>query len=167
MEDSQKNEKKIKLFTYSSKNPENFGVLTKKNSKFYIYEKPKKFVGSEIVTGLYFLPNKAIDISRKIRSSKRGELEISDVLNKIMHSIEPKVYNLKRGITWMDLGNIDSLNQASEFIKLIQNISNTQIGCLEEISLKNNWIKRLSKQKMMEKYGDSPYFKYLKNLNFF
>jgi glucose-1-phosphate thymidylyltransferase len=80
---------------------------------------------------------------------------------------KPKIYDLKRGITWMDLGSLSSLNSASDFIKLIQNITNTKIACLEEISLKNKWIKKISKKKMIAKYGNSEYFEYLKKLNCF
>ena len=107
-----------------------------------------------------------IQISKK-KISKRGELEITDVLNKLMKLQKPKIYDLKRGITWMDLGSLDSLNNASDFIRLIQNISNTKIACLEEIALKNKWIKKLSKNKMINKYGNSKYYKYLCELNCF
>ena len=80
---------------------------------------------------------------------------------------KPKIYELKRGITWMDLGSLEALNNASDFIRLIQNISNTKIACLEEISLKNKWIKKLSKNQMKSKYGNSQYFEYLSELNCF
>ncbi len=128
---------------------------------------PKKKIGNKIVTGLYFLPNKVIQISKKNKISKRGELEITDVLNKLMKLQKPKIYDLKRGITWMDLGSLDSLNNASDFIRLIQSISNTKIACLEEIALKNKWIKKLSRNKMINKYGNSQYYKYLCELNCF
>ena len=67
----------------------------------------------------------------------------------------------------MDLGNLDSLNAASDFIKLVQNFTNKKIACLEEISINNRWIKKISKNEMQEKYGDSEYYQYLKKLNFF
>ena len=145
--DCQKSKNKFKLFTYKVKNPNQFGVLSKRQNNYFIHEKPKNFVGNQIVTGLYFLPNKAIHISKKNNKSKRGELEITDVLNKLMKIHKPKIYDLKRGITWMDLGSLESLNNASDFIRLIQNISSTKIACLEEIALKNKWIKKLSKNK--------------------
>jgi glucose-1-phosphate thymidylyltransferase len=116
---------------------------------------------------MYFLPNIAIKISKKNKKSARGELEITDVLNNLIKLKKPKIYELKRGITWMDLGSLESLNNASDFIKLIQNISNTKIACLEEIAIKNKWIKKVSKIKMQKKYGNSEYFNYLKNLNCF
>tara|TARA_B110000971_G_scaffold48969_1_gene49093 strand:- start:5563 stop:6432 length:870 start_codon:yes stop_codon:yes gene_type:complete len=167
LNDCQKSSGKFKLFTYKIKNPDQFGVLTKKQNNYFIHEKPKKNIGNEIVTGLYFLPNKAIYISKKNKKSKRGELEITDVLNKLMQIQKPKIYDLKRGITWMDLGSLDSLNNASDFIRLIQNISNTKIACLEEIALKNKWIKKLCRSKMIDKYGNSQYFEYLCELNSF
>ena len=165
--DCQKSRNKFNLFTYKVKNPNQFGVLSKKQNNYFIYEKPKNNIGNKIVTGLYFLPNKAIHISKKNSKSNRGELEITDVLNKLMKIQKPKIYDLKRGITWMDLGSLDSLNNASDFIRLVQNISNTKIACLEEIALKNKWIKKLSKNKMINKYGNSKYYEYLCKLNCF
>lgn len=165
--DCQKSKNKFKLFTYNVKNPDQFGVLTNKQKKYFIREKPKNNISNKVVTGLYFLPNKAIHISKINKKSKRGELEITDVLNKLMKIQKPKIYELKRGITWMDLGSLDALNNASDFIRLIQNISNTKIACLEEISLKNKWIKKLSKNQMKSKYGNSQYFEYLSKLNCF
>jgi glucose-1-phosphate thymidylyltransferase len=167
LEDCQKSKGNFKLFTYKVKNPSSFGVLFNRNGNIYIHEKPKRFIGNDIVTGLYFLPNEIIKISKKNKKSKRGELEISDSLNSLMKVQKPKIYDLKRGITWMDLGSLSSLNSASDFIKLIQNITNTKIACLEEISLKNKWIKKISKKKMITKYGNSEYFEYLKKLNCF
>jgi glucose-1-phosphate thymidylyltransferase len=164
LQDCQKSNGNFKLFTYKVKDPSSFGVLSHVNGRFYIHEKPKRFIGNNIVTGLYFLPNEIIKISKKNRKSKRGELEISDVLNSLMKIKKPKIYDFKRGITWMDLGSLDSLNKASSLIKTIQEISNTQISCLEEIAKKNGWIKKLQLTKMQNKYGDSAYFKYLKNL---
>tara|TARA_B110000971_G_C19939584_1_gene468087 strand:- start:72 stop:944 length:873 start_codon:yes stop_codon:yes gene_type:complete len=156
-----------KILTYEVPNPSSFGVLSKKNKKHFIYEKPKKFIGNEIVTGLYFLPNESLKINSKLKKSKRGEFEITNLLNKIFDQHKSKVYKLNRGTTWMDLGNLDSLNAASDFIKLVQNFTNKKIACLEEISINNRWIKKISKNEMQEKYGDSEYYQYLKKLNFF
>tara|TARA_B100000886_G_C20363004_1_gene466070 strand:- start:144 stop:1019 length:876 start_codon:yes stop_codon:yes gene_type:complete len=167
LNDCQNSNGSFKLFSYEVKDPSKFGVLSKKKTEFYIHEKPKKYISNKVVTGMYFLPNIAIKISKKNKKSKRGELEITDVLNNLIKLKKPKIYELKRGITWMDLGSLESLNNASDFIKLIQNISNTKIACLEEIAIKNKWIKKISKIKMQKKYGNSEYFKYLKNLNCF
>ena len=145
----------------------NLEFYLKKKKLFYIHEKPKKYISNKVVTGMYFLPNIAIKISKKNKKSVRGELEITDVLNNLIKLKKPKIYELKRGITWMDLGSLESLNNASDFIKLIQNISNTKIACLEEIAIKNKWIKKVSKIKMQKKYGNSEYFNYLKKINCF
>jgi glucose-1-phosphate thymidylyltransferase len=164
LEDCQTSKGNFKLFTYKVKDPSSFGVLSNLKGRFYIHEKPKRFIGNNIVTGLYFLPNEIIKINKNNRKSKRGELEISDVLNNLMKIKKPKIYDFKRGITWMDLGSLDSINKASDLIKNIQEISNTQISCLEEIAIRNAWIKNLDFSKMKNKYGDSEYFKYLKKL---
>ena len=92
--------------------------------------------------GLYFLPNNAIKISEFIKKSKRGEYEITDVLNEIFKSKNTKIYDLKRGITWMDLGTLESINKASNFVQIVQENNKNLIGCLEEIALKNKWIKK-------------------------
>lgn len=163
LERAQNEEFLCKIFSYEVQNPSEYGVLSQKK-EIRIFEKPKKFIGKKIVTGLYFLPNSTIKISNSIRKSKRGEYEITEVLNRIFKSKKIKIYDLKRGITWMDLGTLKSLNKASNFVKIIQENNKSLIGCLEEISLRNKWIKKLDYKFLKKKYGETYYFKYLKNL---
>jgi len=163
LERAQNEEHVCKIFSYEVQNPSDYGVLSEKK-EIKIYEKPKKFISKKIVPGLYFLPNSALKISESSKKSKRGEYEITDVLNKIFKTKKVKIYNLKRGITWMDLGTLKSINKASNFVKIIQENNKNLIGCLEEISLKNRWIKKLDYKFFKEKYGESYYFKYLKSL---
>ncbi len=162
LEKAQKDKHLCKIFSYEVANPSDYGVLSEKKLK--IYEKPKKFISKKIVPGLYFLPNKAIKISKFIKKSKRGEYEITDVLNEIFKSKNTKIYDLRRGITWMDLGTLESINKASNFVQIVQENNKNLIGCLEEIALKNKWIKKPDYKFFKKKYGNTFYFKYLKNL---
>ena len=163
LERAQNEEHLCKIFSYEVNNPSDYGVLSI-NKNIKIYEKPKKFISKKIVPGLYFLPNNAVKICEFIKKSKRGEYEITDVLNRIFKSKKIKIYNLKRGITWMDLGTLESINKASNFVQIIQENNKNLIGCIEEISLKNKWIKKLDYNFLRKKYGNSYYFKYLKTL---
>lgn len=160
----QTNKYETNIFSYNSKNPDKFGVIKKSKNQIKIIEKPKKFISNRIVPGYYFLPNKSIYLSKKIKKSKRNEFEIADLLNILLIKKKYKIHNLNRGITWMDLGTLNSIIQASQFIKSIEDNNLNKIGCLEEIALKNKWIPRINIKLMKYKYGDTDYLNYLKKL---
>jgi glucose-1-phosphate thymidylyltransferase len=160
----QNNEFETNIFSYNSKNPNKFGVVKETKNKIKIIEKPNKFISNRVVPGLYFLPNKSIYSSKKLKKSKRNEFEITDLLNILLLKDKYKIHNLNRGVTWMDLGTLNSLIQAGQFIRSIEDNNFNKIACLEEISLKNNWISKINIKLMKDKYGDTDYFNYLKKL---
>tara|TARA_B100000767_G_scaffold274583_1_gene308086 strand:+ start:1749 stop:2609 length:861 start_codon:yes stop_codon:yes gene_type:complete len=161
---SQTSNKECSIFSYEVKNPSSFGVLSEKVGNTKIIEKPKKFINNKIITGLYFLPNRSIKLALKSKRSLRGEFEITDILNKIIKNKKYQIHHLNRGIKWMDMGTVDSLNRATEFIKNVEHNNAKKIACLEEISLKNKWINKIDLKFFKKKYGNTDYFQYLKKL---
>ena len=161
---AQEENKDGKIFSYEVKNPSDFGVIYKKKNNIKIFEKPKKYLGNKIVTGLYFLPNYAIDLANETKFSNRGEMEVTNILNYLLKKNKCKVYNLKRGIKWLDMGTIENLVGATEFIKNIEFNNAKKIASLEEISLKNKWLKKIDFKFFRKKYGNTDYFRYLKKL---
>ena len=153
-----------KIFSYEVNNPSYFGVINKKKNGIEIVEKPKKFLGNKIITGLYFLPNYAIDLAKKTKFSKRGEMEITDILNYLLKKNKCKIYHLKRGIKWLDMGTTENLVGATELIKNVEFNNANKIACLEEIAFKNKWIKKIDLKFFRKKYGNNDYFRYLKKL---
>jgi glucose-1-phosphate thymidylyltransferase len=153
-----------KIFSYEVKNPSFFGVLSSNKKNYKIIEKPKKFIGNKIITGMYFLPNYSMEIAKKTKISKRGEMEITDLLNEILKKRNCKIYDFKRGIKWLDMGTLENLTIASNLIKNIEHNNAQKIACLEEIALNNGWIKNIDYKFFKNKYGNTDYFQYLKKL---
>ncbi|MBM3245240.1 MAG: glucose-1-phosphate thymidylyltransferase RfbA, partial [Candidatus Omnitrophica bacterium] len=124
------------IFGYYVKDPRSYGVIemNARGKVISIAEKPKNPKSNFAVTGLYFYDNKAIKISKGLRPSKRGELEITDLNNEYLKRGKLKVKLLDRGYAWLDTGNSDSLIDASMFIKTIEDRQGLKIGCIEEIS---------------------------------
>lgn len=136
------------IFTYKVNNPKQFGIveLDKKSNPISLEEKPDRPKSNLAVTGLYFYDNSVIEIAKNIKTSKRGELEITDVNKEYMSRNELKVFQLGRGFTWLDTGTFDSLLQASQFVETIQKRQGLKIACLEEIAYYMNFI---SKQELI------------------
>ena len=129
--------KKNCIVTVQNKKPQNYGVVKFKNKKIIdILEKPKKFISNTIVTGLYVYENNCINIAEKLKPSKRGELEISDLNSYLIKRNKLQSINLGRGSVWLDTGTPDDLLKASEFVKLIEDRSGFEIANLEEINEK-------------------------------
>ena len=158
--------KGAKVILYKVKKPELFGVAKigplKKIS--IIKEKPKKFISDLAITGLYFFDNKVIKYSKKLKPSKRGELEITDLLN--LYKKDNKLYSefLGRGAAWLDTGSIDDYYKTCSFVSNIENRQGFKIACLEEIAFNNNWIKKKEILNAIKFYGNCEYSNYLKNL---
>lgn len=153
------------IFLKSVKNPENFGVAVIKNSKInYITEKPKKFISSQAITGLYFFDNKVTKIAKQVRPSKRNELEITDVLKQYQKNNNLKYEEIGRGAIWSDAGKIEDLTNLSNFVHSIEKVQNIKIACLEEISFKQGWIDKKQMLSNVEFYGKCEYSEYLKNI---
>ena len=115
------------------------------------------------ITGLYFFDNKAVALSKKLKPSKRREMEITDLLNNYLKRKKLKAEFIGRGGTWLDAGSINDFYKASNYIAAIENRQGLKIACLEEISLNNKWIKRKDIIKSIKFYGKCDYSNYLKN----
>ena len=155
-----------KIFIHPVKNPQFYGVATlNKNKKVVkLLEKPKKTKSNLAVTGLYFFDNKVIEFTKKLKPSKRGELEIVDLLNFYKRKNKLKAEFIGRGGSWLDTGNINDFYDASNFISTIESRQGLKIACLEEIALNNNWITNRQLKDSINFYGNCDYSKYLKSL---
>jgi len=154
-----------KVFLHPVKKPSLYGVakINKKNKILKIIEKPKRPMSNLAITGLYFFDNKAVALSKKLKPSKRREIEITDLLNNYLKRKKLKAEFIGRGGTWLDAGSISDFYKASNYIAAIENRQGLKIACLEEISLNNKWIKRKDIIKSIKFYGKCDYSNYLKN----
>ncbi|WP_238916662.1 glucose-1-phosphate thymidylyltransferase RfbA [Clostridium sp. YIM B02555] len=160
------NEGRGTVFGYYVEDPERFGVVEfdESGKAVSIEEKPKTPKSNYAVTGLYFYDNKVCEYAKNLKPSPRGELEITD-LNKIyLEKGKLDVITLGRGYGWLDTGTVDSLTEASEYVKVIETRQGLKIACLEEISYKNGWINKEILLESAEEYGKSPYGQHLKNV---
>ena len=147
-------------------NPELFGVAKLNNQKkiIYIKEKPKKFVSNYAITGLYFFDGNVVKYSKKLKPSKRGELEITDLLNIYRKKRKLSADFIGRGGAWLDTGTMDDYYKTISFVSAIENRQGLKIACLEEISLNKKWIKKNNIIKAIKFYGNCDYSKYLLKL---
>ena len=147
-------------------NPELFGVakVNKKNKITSIKEKPKKFLSNLAITGLYFFDNKVVNYAKKLKPSKRGEVEIVDLLNFYKSKKQLSADLIGRGGAWLDTGSIEDYYKTSTFVSAVENRQGLKIACLEEISLNKKWIKKSHIKKAINFYGDCQYSLYLKRL---
>ena len=146
--------------------PEAFGVAKINNKKkiISIKEKPKKFLSDLAITGLYFFDNNVVKYSKKLRPSKRGEVEIVDLLKIYQRKNQLSADIIGRGGAWLDTGSIDDFYKTSNFVAAIENRQGLKIACLEEIALNNRWITKKNINDAMNFYGKCDYSKYLKKL---
>lgn len=160
------NEGRATVFGYYVEDPERFGVVEfdKDGKVISLEEKPEDPKSNYAVTGLYFYDNKVCEYAKNLKPSARGELEITD-LNKIyLEEGRLDVLTLGRGYGWLDTGTVDSLSEASEYVRVIENRQGLKISCLEEISYKNGWIDKETLLESANAYGKSPYGQHLKNV---
>ena len=155
-----------KIFIHPVKNPNLYGVATLNKSKKVIslIEKPKRTKSNFAVTGLYFFDNNVIKLTKKLKPSKRGELEIIDLLNFYKRKKKLNAEFIGRGASWLDTGNVNDFYDASNFISTIENRQGLKIACLEEISINNNWIGKKEIIDSIKFYGNCSYSSYLKKL---
>ena len=154
------------VFGYHVEDPERFGVVEFDENGLVksIEEKPKHPKSNYAVTGLYFYDKDVCELAKKVTPSDRGELEITDLNKMYLERGDLRVKTLGRGYSWLDTGTVDSLNDASEFVRVIQTRSGIEISALEEIAYRNNWI---SKEQLLESaklYSKSPYGKHLRRV---
>jgi len=153
------------IFTYNVKNPENYGVVEyRRKNNFYLIEKPQKPKSNNAITGLYFFDKNVSNYSKKLKKSKRGELEIVDLMNQYLKMKKLKIHPLGRGSSWLDTGNSDDILRASNYINIIENRQNLKIGCIEEIAYKKKFISRSQLNKRIKFYGKCSYSDYLTKL---
>ena len=157
--------KGAKVFIHHVADPSLYGVAKINNKKISkIVEKPKKFVSSLAITGLYFFDNKVVKYSKNLKPSQRKEIEIVDLLKKYLKNNELKAESLGRGGAWLDTGSINDFYNTSSFVETIENRQGLKIACLEEISFNNNWISKQKVRKAIKFYGKCNYSKYLQSL---
>ncbi len=158
--------KGARIFLHPVKNPQRYGVayLDKNKKIIKLLEKPNKTKSNLAVTGLYFFDNKVVEFSKKLKTSKRGELEIIDLLNIYRKKNNLKAEFIGRGGAWLDTGNVKDYYDASNFISTIENRQGLKIACLEEIAFNNGWISKNDIKNSINFYGNCDYSKYLKTL---
>lgn len=146
--DAEKNNKAT-VFGYWVSDPERYGVaeFDKNGDCLSIEEKPQEPKSNYAVVGLYFYPNKVVDVARNIKPSARGEYEITTVNQKFLQDKELKIQVLGRGFAWLDTGTHDSLSEASNYIEVLEKRQGLKVACLEEVAYRNGWI---SEQRMRE-----------------
>ena len=155
-----------KVILHKVINPELYGVakINSKNEIIQIKEKPKKFVSDYAVTGLYFFDNKCIKFAKNLKPSKRGEIEIVDILNKYKKKKQLSADFIGRGGAWLDTGSIEDFYKTTSFVSAIENRQGLKIACLEEISLFNKWINKKKILKQIKFYGKCEYSQYLQKI---
>ena len=155
-----------KIMLHKVIKPELYGVakIKKNNKVVLIKEKPKKFISDLAITGLYFFDNKVIKFSKELKPSKRGELEIVDLINKYRKINQLKADIIGRGGAWLDTGSIEDFYKTSSFVSAIENRQGFKIACIEEISLNKGWISKKQLINSIKFYGICEYSNYLKKL---
>ena len=156
-----------KIILHSVQNPELFGIakINEKNKKILrIVEKPKKFVSNNAITGLYFFDKDVVKHAKKLKPSKRGELEIIDLINLYRTKNKLTAEFIGRGGAWLDTGSISDYYKTSAFVQAVENRQGLKIACLEEISFLNGWIKKKEIKNQIKFYGNCEYSNYLKKI---
>ena len=163
---SVKLKKGAKIILHKVSKPELYGVakINQQKKVLTIKEKPKKFLSDLAITGLYFFDNNVIKFAKKLKPSKRGELEIVDLINKYKKNKKLSADLIGRGGAWLDSGSIEDFYKTSSFVAAIENRQGFKIACLEEISYTNGWINKIQIKKAIKFYGNCEYSKYLSKL---
>ena len=156
-------EGKATVFGYRVNDPERYGVVEfdQGGNAISIEEKPEKPKSNYAVVGLYFYPNKVVEVAKTIKPSKRGELEITTVNQRFLEDGELKVQTLGRGFAWLDTGTHDSLSEASTFIEVIEKRTGLKVGCLEGIAYKQGWITAEKLREIAQAMAKDQYGQYL------
>ena len=154
------------VFGYYVDDPERFGIVEfdKDGHAVSIEEKPEKPKSNYCVTGLYFYDNRVVDYAKKLEPSARGELEITDLNRIYLEQGELNVELLGQGFTWLDTGTHESLVDATNFVKTVEQHQHRKIGCLEEIAYLNGWISRKDLLEVYEELKKNQYGQYLKDV---
>lgn len=154
------------IFAYPVRDPERFGVVTfdKAMNVVSIEEKPESPTSHYAIPGLYFYDNEVIKIAKTIQPSERGELEITAINQAYLKKGKLSVGVMSRGMSWFDTGTVDALDDATEFIRVLQHNQSTMIACLEEIAFKMSWISYEQLKGTAARYGKGSYAHYIQSL---
>ena len=159
-------ERKATVFGYYVKDPERYGVaeFDQEGNVLSIEEKPKNPKSNYAIVGLYFYPNKVIEIAKQIKPSARGELEITSVNQEFLRAKELKVQLLGRGFAWLDTGTHESLTEATNFVETLEKRQGLKISCLEEIAYRKGWISKEKVRELAQELSKNAYGQYLLDL---
>lgn len=154
------------IFGYYVDDPERFGIVEfdSDGNAVSIEEKPKQPKSNYCVTGLYFYDNRVVEYAKRLKPSKRGELEITDLNRMYLEQGSLKVEVMGQGFTWLDAGTHESLTDATNFVKTVETHQHRKIGCLEEIAYLNGWISKEVLLELCENYKQNQYGQYLKDV---
>ena len=154
------------IFGYYVHDPERFGIMEmdEQGNILSVEEKPAQPKSNYCITGLYFYDKKVVEYAKKVKPSARGELEITSLNDMYLQEGKLKGIILGRGYAWLDTGTMDSLVEASDFVRMIEQRQGLKISAPEEIAYRNNWIDEAVLLQSAERYGKSPYGQHLKNV---
>jgi glucose-1-phosphate thymidylyltransferase len=154
------------VFGYQVQDPERYGVVefNDDGKVLSIEEKPETPKSNFAIPGLYFFDNRCVEYAKNANQSARGEKEITEVINAYLDNGELQVQLLDRGTAWLDTGTFESMNQASQFVQVIEERQGLKIGCIEEIAWRNKWIDDEALNNVADELVKSGYGKYLKDL---
>lgn len=160
------NEQKATVFGYYVNDPERYGVaeFDKDGNVLSIEEKPEVPKSNYVVVGLYFYPNRVVEVAKNIKPSSRGELEITTVNQEFLNDGGLKVQLLGRGFAWLDTGTHDSLSEASTFVEVIEKRQGLKVACLEEIAFRKGWIDAVKLKELAAPMIKNQYGQYLLKL---
>jgi len=151
------------IFTYEVSNPSDYGILEidKDGLPLSITEKPAQYISDLAVTGVYFFDGNVAEIAKNVQPSKRGEVEITSVIDHYLKAGSLTFTRLSRGSTWLDTGNPDSLHDAAAYVKIIEDRTGLKIACLEEISFNQGWMTTSQVEARIAQYKKNSYANYL------
>ncbi len=154
------------IFGYYVNDPERFGIVEfdADGKVVSVEEKPRHPKSNYCITGLYFYDRRVVELAKQVKPSARGELEITDLNRLYLEDGTLNVQLLGRGFAWLDTGTMDSLAEATDFVKMIQTRQGVEISAPEEVAYINGWISKEKLLEAAERYGKSPYGGYLKNV---
>lgn len=158
--------KGARIFTYQVSNPVEYGVLNvdENEEPISVEEKPTNPKSNLAITGLYFFDKKVVEYAEKITPSKRGELEITDIMQIYIQENNLEFVRLPAGVAWLDTGSPNSLSDASQFVRVLEERTGKKIACLEEIAYENGWLNTTELKARVDFYARSNYGEYLSTI---
>jgi glucose-1-phosphate thymidylyltransferase len=158
--------KGARIFTYQVANPVDYGVLNVDSDQYplTVEEKPKNPKSNLAITGLYYFNSKVVEVAGKVKPSARGELEITSIMQQYINNDDLEYLPLPAGVAWLDTGTPKSLNDAAQFVRVLEERTGRKIACLEEIAVNKGWLTRENLLSTIANYGNSEYGQYLQTI---